>query len=198
MSDHKFEELEKSFISTELLTAVIDIVLFLVQAFALLLFGFLESIYSMFVKKKNFVNVKGKTALITGSGSGLGKEIAFKLAEVGCNMAVVDIDESCANFAAEEIRRKGFKAKSYKVDISKKDEIKNLMDNVLKDLGPVDILVCNAGLIPDQAEDEIDDEFLQRMVNVNVTGTILVNLNLKFYFKFMDKKISTFRLSKHF
>lgn len=119
--------------------------------------------------------VRGKLALVTGAGGGLGRTISLKLGDLGCDVAVVDINEETAAAVAEELRKKGVKAKSYKVDISKFEEISSLRDNVKSEMGSVEILVNNAGLIPDMAK-EVTEGFLEAMVRVNFLGTIWVHI----------------------
>lgn len=74
----------------------------------------------------------------------MGRGICMKLADHGCNIAVVDIDLKSAEQTADEIRSRGLKAKAYRVDVTKAEEIKKLRDDLCNDLGPVDILVRRA------------------------------------------------------
>lgn len=130
-----------------------------------------EVLKSFFPKQQN---VRGKLALVTGAGGGLGRSISLKLADLGCNVAVVDINETTAEAVAAELRLKGVQAKSFLVDISKQDAIRKLRDDVTNDMGSVDILINNAGMIPDM-NTEITPGFLETMVKVNLLGTILVS-----------------------
>lgn len=124
----------------------------------------------IFVRRKE---VKGKLVLVTGGGQGLGRAICLKFAEMGCNIAVADLNEEAAKAVAEEVKQKGVQSKRYKVDISKNEETRRLREDVTHDFGPVDILINNAGLIPDM-NNEIKPGFLESMVKVNVLGTILM------------------------
>lgn len=117
--------------------------------------------------------VRGKLVLVTGGGQGLGRAISLKLAELGCNIAVADLNEEAAQSVAEEVKQKGVQSKGYKVDISKNEETRTLRQNIKNDFGPVDILINNAGLIPDM-NNEVKPGFLESMVKVNVLGTILM------------------------
>lgn len=65
----------------------------------------------------------------------------MKLADQGCNIAVIDVNLKSAEQTADEIKSRGLKAKAYKVDVTKVEEIKKLRDDLNADLGPVDILV---------------------------------------------------------
>lgn len=153
-----------------------DILIFVLLEGRFLIVSFVKMIFSMKNLKESQKKLRGKLVLITGSGSGLGREIAMNLADFGCKIAVVDINENAAKKVAAEINQKGIKAISFKADISKKSEVEKLKEDVTKQLGTVDIVVCNAGLIPDQAEDEVDDDFLRKMIDVNIYGTILVRI----------------------
>lgn len=71
----------------------------------------------------------------------MGRGICLKLAEQGCNVAVVDVNLQAAEQTVAEIKSMGLKARSFKVDVTKADEILKLRDELRNDLGPVDILV---------------------------------------------------------
>lgn len=78
---------------------------------------------------------------VSGGGNGLGRGICLKLAEQGCNVAVVDVNLEAAEQTVDEIKSRGFNAKAFKVDVTKTDEILKLRAELAKSLGPVDILV---------------------------------------------------------
>jgi all-trans-retinol dehydrogenase (NAD+) len=125
---------------------------------------------TIFVRRKC---IRGKLVLVTGGGQGLGRAISLKLAEMGCDIAVADLNEETARSVAEEVKQKGVQAKGYKVDISKNDETRKLREDIKNDFGPVDILINNAGVIPDMSN-EVKPGFLETMIKVNVLGTILM------------------------
>jgi all-trans-retinol dehydrogenase (NAD+) len=95
------------------------------------------------MQQQNYLFKFSTTKKVTGGGNGLGREICLQLADQGCNIAVVDVDLSAAEKTAEVIKSKGLKCKAYKVDVTKSDEIIKLRDDLSRDLGPVDILVCS-------------------------------------------------------
>lgn len=132
----------------------------------------LHVIFKLFYTPKK--NVTGKLALVTGGGRGIGRSICLKLSNLGCRIAVVDIDERTAGGVAEEIRALGGDAQSFKADISKVELTKKLRDDVASTMGSVDILVNNAGLIPDMNFEKQSPEFDEAMVKVNVLGTFWV------------------------
>jgi all-trans-retinol dehydrogenase (NAD+) len=78
---------------------------------------------------------------VTGGARGIGREICLELAKYGCIVAIADINLLSAEATANDLRSAGGKARAYKVDVSKSDEIIKLRDDVRKDLGCVDILV---------------------------------------------------------
>lgn len=125
-------------------------------------------------------NVRGKLALVSGGGGGLGRCISLQLAELGCHVAVVDIDEDAADAVAKELKMKGVDARGYKADISEADDIKKLRDDIKRDLGNVDILVNNAGVIPNMAND-VTTVSLEAMLRVNILGTIMVRKRRNFH-----------------
>jgi len=128
-------------------------------------------IYKLFSFKRK--DVRGKLALVTGGGNGLGRSMSLKLADLGCNVAVVDVDLKAAEKTVQEIIAKGVKARAYKADVTKKEQILKLRDDTRNDLGPVDILVNNAGLMSNRNVDE-SAEYIELMIKVNLLGPILM------------------------
>lgn len=89
--------------------------------------------------------LQGKFVLITGSSRGIGKGIAMKLAERGADIAVNYIqNEEAAKQTLEEVRKRGADGFIVKADVSKPEEVKNLMQSVTQNFGSLDILVSNA------------------------------------------------------
>ena len=91
------------------------------------------------------VDLEGRIALVTGSGQGIGKAIALALAENGAVVAVNDV-QPAGEETAEEIRRRGGKAKFFLADVSDVNAVQAMVAAVEKELGPIDILVNNAGV----------------------------------------------------
>lgn len=92
------------------------------------------------------LELSGKVAFITGSGQGIGRQIAKTLAEEGAVVAVNDFFEDRANKVADEINREGGKAAPFQADIIQQEQVLKMVDKIEKQLGPVDILVNNAGV----------------------------------------------------
>src|SRR5512143_3095450 len=93
---------------------------------------------------------RGKTALVTGAGSqvGFGKEIAILLAKEGCdNLAVSDVDLSGTEKTAEAVRALGRNSLAVKADITRRNEVKSMVQQVIDKYGRIDILCNVAGAI---------------------------------------------------
>lgn len=91
-------------------------------------------------------SLQGKVAVVTGSASGIGKEIALALADAGASVAIADLNLAGANAAADEIMDRGGKALAVTMDVTSEAAVKQGMDSVVAAFGALDILVSNAGI----------------------------------------------------
>jgi hypothetical protein len=123
------------------------------------------------VKGRKPTDISGQVALVTGGANGLGREIAFRLAEERCNVVIVDLNLNEAQETAAEIAKR-FKVKTaaFKVDVSDFDAIQRLKVDIEESLGPVDILVNNAGILSKISLREGQPSDIQRLINVNLTS----------------------------
>jgi len=119
------------------------------------------------------IRFDGKTAIVTGSGSGIGRVIARTLAGSGANVTIADIKFDLAKQTAEEIAR-DFQvgALAVKVDISKEADATAMVEQTVARFGSVDILVNNAGLSYPVKLLEMTPEKWNPMIAVNLTGTM--------------------------
>ena len=93
-------------------------------------------------------NFRGKTVLITGSAGGIGRKLAIALAKEGAKLVFTDVKENDLNEAAEEARKAGAtSAHAYPLDVTNTDAILAFRDKVHADVGPLDMLVNNAGVV---------------------------------------------------
>ena len=117
---------------------------------------------------------KERIALVTGGGRGIGREIALELARRGCSVAInFSRSEKAAEEAAAEIEAMGCKAVTVKADVSSAAEVKEMFAFVASKLGPVEILVCNAGITR--------DNLLMRMKEDEWNDVISADLSSLFY-----------------
>ena len=91
-------------------------------------------------------SLRGKVALVTGGNRGIGRAIALGFAEAGAAVAVVARDDQKAAETVEELRRVGAAAIAIKGDVSKRAELEASVEKTTEELGPIDVLVNNAGI----------------------------------------------------
>ena len=91
-------------------------------------------------------NLTGKTAIVTGAASGIGKEIALEFAKAGASVAIADLNLDGANAVADQIKQAGGKAMGVAMDVTNEDAVNAGIDSVAAAFGSVDILVSNAGI----------------------------------------------------
>jgi 3-oxoacyl-[acyl-carrier protein] reductase len=126
--------------------------------------------------------LEGKTAIVTGASRGIGKAIALKYAQEGCNVAFTDLFEDENMKATEtELMALGVKAKGYASDAGKFDDTDKVVNQIVEDFGRVDVLVNNAGITK--------DTLLMRMTEDQWDAVIRVNLKSVFNFTKAAQKI---------
>ncbi len=116
--------------------------------------------------------LKGKVALVTGAGRGIGKEIAIALAKEG---AFVAVNYNGSPQRAEEvialIEAQGGGAKGYQCDVSDFEASANLIQEIVKEHSKIDILVNNAGITKDNLLMKMKEEEFDQVININLKGT---------------------------
>lgn len=90
--------------------------------------------------------LEDKIAIVTGAGQGIGKATALRLAGEGASVVIAEYDPQTAQIAAEEIGGLGQPALAYPVDVSKPDDTRKMVQDIVSEFGRVDILVSNAGI----------------------------------------------------
>jgi len=119
------------------------------------------------------VNLKGKRALVTGAGRGIGRGIAEVLAERGAEIVVNDIDRGQAVSVADQLRSQGMRTLAVQADVSKRQDVEAMFDTASRELGPIDVLVNNAGIETIVHFLDLTDEQWTRLVDVNLRGAWL-------------------------
>lgn len=118
----------------------------------------------------------GKSAFITGAGSGIGRGIALRLAQEGADIAVIDIVEEKIRETIAQVERLGQKGIALLCDVGKEEEIKKAVENALTILGKIDILVNNAGIgDTNKSFEEVDSELWDRIYSTNVKGPFFLS-----------------------
>jgi NAD(P)-dependent dehydrogenase (short-subunit alcohol dehydrogenase family) len=112
----------------------------------------------------------GKTALITGGGSGIGREIALLFGKQGATVAIGDINEDAAVLVATEITGAGGKALSIRLDVTDMGSAETAIGTIVEQTGSLDILVNNAGIGMVGSLTETAPEDFARLMSVNVNG----------------------------
>jgi len=116
------------------------------------------------------MRLQGKVAIVTGSGSGLGKAIANRLAGEGATIVVADINQAAGDTVARELNEAGRTAIGFKVDVTDRDQLKELMKMTAGRFGRIDILVNNAGVTRHRPFLSMSDEDWDVVLGVDLKG----------------------------
>ena len=114
---------------------------------------------------------EGKVAMVTGAGSGIGAEIAKRLAAEGANVVVADLNEEAAAKIAEEISSAGANAFSVRQDVSDAESVRHSVERAMERFGRLDLAVNNAGIsggIAPTADHSLED--WDKVIAINLTG----------------------------
>ena len=114
------------------------------------------------------MRLKDKVAIVTGSGRGLGKGIAMKLAEEGAKVVIADM--AAADDTVAEIVAKGGTASAFAVNVAKQEEVQALVKYAIDTYGTLDIMVNNAGINRDGMLHKMPVENWQMVIDVDLTG----------------------------
>lgn len=128
----------------------------------------LETAVKMVVPEQFFYkDIKGQIVLLTGGGSGIGRLMALKLAKLGAVVVTWDINTKGNEETGDMIKKEGGKAIAYTVDMSSRDEIYAAAEKVKTEVGKVDILINNAGIVSGSSFLDTPDQKIIRTFDVN-------------------------------
>ena len=117
------------------------------------------------------MNPMNRVALVTGSSRGIGRACALRLAEAGCDVAVLYAgNDEAARETVEAIEALGRRARAWKCDVANAEECAAVCKEVASELGCVDVLVNNAGVTRDNLLGRIKDDDFDRVIDVNLKG----------------------------
>ena len=136
------------------------------------------------------LDLRGKTAIVTGGTTGLGAGICEVLAEEGMNVIanyLFDANES-RRFAEDLSAKTGTKCAALYGDISKAEDIDHIFIQAERQFGHVDVLVNNAGIWPTTPIEEMPDSEWQKVININLSGTFLFSKRAAIHFLKHDVK----------
>ncbi|MBV7485087.1 SDR family NAD(P)-dependent oxidoreductase [Bordetella sp. BOR01] len=117
-----------------------------------------------------FEDLKAKTALVTGAYSGLGRHFACLLADAGARVALCGRRTELGHEVADAIRRQGGQACVVKMDVTQPDSVQAAIDKASAELGPLDIVVNNAGVALSEPALDISEQAWTDLIDVNLNG----------------------------
>jgi NAD(P)-dependent dehydrogenase (short-subunit alcohol dehydrogenase family) len=121
------------------------------------------------------MKLTGKKIFVTGGARGIGKSITIALAEAGADVAIVDLDIEEAEKSAAEIKKLGTDIFAIKADVTKPDDVDNMIKIVLERFGRLDVAFCNAGICMNIPAEEMTLDQWKKVIDINLTSIFLTN-----------------------
>ena len=121
---------------------------------------------------KELFNLKGKKAIVTGGGQGIGRVMAIALADAGCDVSILDINVANANKVVDEIKMMKKKAVAFQCDVTNKASVQTAYANSVKASGGLDIGLHVAGVCVHQAAEDITEKNYDFVMDVNMKGIL--------------------------
>ncbi|KID58772.1 3-ketoacyl-ACP reductase [Pseudoalteromonas luteoviolacea CPMOR-1] len=128
------------------------------------------------------MNVENKTVVITGGAQGLGLAMAHKMASLGANLALVDMQEEVLHAAVEELSQFDVTVRTYVANVSIESNVEEVFDKIVQDFGSLSVLINNAGILRDglfvkvkegEVVNKMSLDQFQSLMDVNLTGVFL-------------------------
>lgn len=117
------------------------------------------------------MRLKGKKAIVTGAGQGIGRSIAIKFGQEGADVAIVEMNAATGTETQKEIEKLGRKALSLAVDVANLNQVQGMVKQVLSSCGKIDILVNNAGFDRGATPLKVKEEDWDAVLGVHLKGT---------------------------
>jgi sorbose reductase len=119
-------------------------------------------------------DLRGKTALVTGGSSGIGKRVALAYLQAGADVAIAARNPEALQQVADEIAAGGRgRVVPIHCDVTRQEQVTSMLDQMIEELGGIDVAVCNAGIVSVQGMLDMSLDEFQRIQNTNVTGVFL-------------------------
>lgn len=125
------------------------------------------------MRVQELFDLSGKTAIVTGGGSGIGRQMAGALAELGANLVLCARKVERCEDAAADLAKLGVRTLALQCDVRKPDDVRSVVERTVEELGGVDVLVNNAGAAWGAPAEDTPLEGWQKVVDVNLTGVFL-------------------------
>ena len=116
------------------------------------------------------MRLEGKVAIITGAGSGIGRATSIKFAKEGAKVVAVDVNLGGINETVSEIEKIGGVARAYKMDVTNREEIEDVVKKTVEEFGKLDVLVNNAGITKDSTLKKMTEDQWDAVININLKG----------------------------
>jgi len=123
-----------------------------------------------FTPVNELISLSGKKALVTGGAMGIGYAVAYRLAEAGAVVAIIDINEEKGHQAAQDIVDYGYQSFFQRCDVIREEEVRNTFEAAATRMGSIDILVNNAGIFPLSPIMQTSEEEIEKVLAINVKG----------------------------
>ncbi len=138
---------------------------------------------------ENLFDLKGKRALVTGAVHGLGMAMAKGLGHAGAELIVNNYSSDMLEEAKKEYESEGLKVHTYVFDVTNDKEVEKYIDIIEKEVGPIDILINNAGIIKRVPMEDMETEDYRAVIDVNLVGPFIVS-------KYVGRKMISRRAGK--
>jgi 3-oxoacyl-[acyl-carrier protein] reductase len=116
------------------------------------------------------MRLKDKVAIITGGAKGIGKKTALLFAKEGAKVVICDFDETAGKNTLEELKAQGSDASFFKVDVTNRSSVQNMVNETKAKYGKIDILINNAGITADAFLTKMTEEQWDKVIAVNLKG----------------------------
>ena len=122
---------------------------------------------------QELINLKGKTAIVTGGAMGIGFGVAYRLAEAGANVVISDMNEEVGITAVKSLTEKGFTAAFVQTDVSDEAGVARAIEFTTTTYGSLDILVNNAGIYPIIPVTQMELDFFEKVIHTNLRSVFM-------------------------
>jgi 2-hydroxycyclohexanecarboxyl-CoA dehydrogenase len=119
------------------------------------------------------MDLKGKTAVVTGGSRGIGRAIALRLAKYGANIGILNLQRHLGQKVAEEIRKAGGQATAIACDVTEYKKVQDAVSRIQREFGSIDILINNAGIDESRVFVDTDPELWERIINTNYKSFLI-------------------------